>query len=143
MPDLLDTNVLSELRKPKPASSVLVYFTQRTADQHFISTVSLAEVRFGIGITQNPAQREDLRDWLSNTLRPLFHGQVLELTEAVLLRWRILLEAGRKAGRTHPQPDLFLAATALEHNLTLVTRNTKDFTSIPDLKLLNPWDPQL
>ncbi len=140
MPDLLDTNTLSELRKPRPASSVLTYFTQRPANQRFISTVSLAEVRFGIGVTQDPSKREDLRDWLDNTLRPLFHGQILDITEEVLLRWRILLEAGRKAGRTHPQPDLFLAATALEHNLTLVTRNTRDFTSIPDLKLLDPWD---
>ncbi len=140
MPDLLDTNILSELRKPKPASAVLGYFIQHSADQRFISTVSLAEVRFGISIAQNPAQREDLRDWLDNTLRPLFQGQVLQLTEAILLRWRILLEAGRQVGRTHPQPDLFLAATALEHNLTLVTRNTRDFTSIPELKLFNPWN---
>lgn len=140
MPDLLDTNILSELRKPKPASLVLAYFTQRAADQRFISTVSLAEIHFGISIAQDFYQREDLRDWLNNTLRPLFRGQVLEITEAVVLRWRILLEAGRKAGRTHPQPDLFLAATALEHNLTLVTRNTKDFAAIPNLKLLNPWN---
>ena len=139
MSDLLDTNILSELRKPRPAPSVLTYFAQRAAHQRFISTVSIAEVRFGISLTRDPVKREDIRLWLNDVLLPLFSGQVLEVTEAVVLRWRILLEAGRKAGRTYAQPDLFLAATALEHGLTLVTRNMKDFTSIADLQLFNPW----
>ena len=143
MPDLIDTNILSELRKPRPASVVVAYFTQCPADDRFISTVSLAEVRFGISVAQDSAKSEDLLHWLNTVLLPLFKGQVLEVDEAVLLRWRILLEAGRKAGRTFAQPDLFLAATALEHNLTLVTRNTKDFTGIEGLKLLNPWEPSL
>ena len=140
MPDLLDTNILSELRKPRPAFPVVTYFTQRSADQRFISTVSLAEIRFGISTAPNPTQREDLQIWLEDVLRPLFKGQILQITEAVVLRWRILLQDGRRSGRTYSQPDLLLAATALEHNLTLVTRNTRDFTSVPDLKLLNPWD---
>jgi predicted nucleic acid-binding protein len=142
MPDLLDTNILSGLRKPRPSASVLAYFAQRPADHRFISTVTVAEVRFGIGLTQDDAKREDLHLWLNKVLLPLFRDQTLEVTAAVLLRLRILLEEGRKAGRTYQLPDLLIAATALEHDLTLVTRNVKDFTKIPALKLLNPWEPQ-
>ena len=72
----------------------------------------------------------------------MFRDRVLEISEAVLIRWIALVEQGRKRKHTYSQPDLFVAATALEHNLTLITRNTRDFTTIPDLKLLNPWEPQ-
>ena len=121
----------------------MTYFAQRSAEELFISTVNIAEVRFGISIAKDAAKREDLLQWLNTTLIPLFAGRILQIDEAILLRWRILLEAGRKAGRTFPQPDLFLAATALEHNLTLVTRNTKDFTGIEGLKVFNPWESRL
>jgi predicted nucleic acid-binding protein len=69
----------------------------------------------------------------------MFTGRVLELTEDVMLRWRQLIEEGRKAGRTFAQPDLIIAATALEHGMTLVTRNTRDFTGI-GLTIVNPWE---
>ena len=72
----------------------------------------------------------------------MFTGRVLEITEDVMLRWRLLVEEGRKAGRTFSQPDLIIAAIALEHGLTLVTRNVKDFAGLR-LPLLNPWEEPL
>jgi predicted nucleic acid-binding protein len=140
--DLLDTNFLSELRKPKPNQLVMAYSLSRPPEELFISTVTLAEVRFGIVSQQDRAKREALQDWLEQEIRPMFADRVVPISEAVILRWRVLLEQGRKSGRVFSQPDLIIAATAIEHNLTFVTRNTKDFTGLPDLKLLNPWEPR-
>jgi predicted nucleic acid-binding protein len=142
MPDLLDTNVLSELRKPRPEPLVVAYFISRPAEDLFISTVTLAEIRFGIQSQPDEIKREALANWLEKDMRPTFAGRTLPITEAVMLRWRILLEQGRKSGRAFSQPDLIIAATAIEHGLTLVTRNTKDFAGLPDLLLLNPWEPR-
>ena len=140
MPALLDTNVVSELPKSKPDSNVVAYIAKQQKGSLFLSTVTLAELRYGILMA--PAQRKaELGTWLDTEIRAVFYGCMLPLSETILLRWRILVEQGRKTGRTYSQPDLFLAATALEHNLTLVTRNTRDFTDIPGLQLLNPWEP--
>jgi predicted nucleic acid-binding protein len=69
----------------------------------------------------------------------MFAGRIIEISEDIMLRWRVLLESGRKAGRTFSQPDLIIAATALENHLTLVTRNVKDFADL-GLTIVNPWD---
>jgi predicted nucleic acid-binding protein len=67
-----------------------------------------------------------------------FAGRVLPVTEDIMLRWRLLVDEGRKANHTFSQPDLIIAATALEHGLTLVTRNTADFARTP-VQMINPW----
>ena len=77
--------------------------------------------------------------WLENDLRPSFAGRVLPVTEGITLRWRLLLDEGKAKGRIYTQPDLLIAATALEHNLTLVTRNVRDFVGT-GARILNPWD---
>ncbi len=143
MPDLLDTNFLSELRRPRPEPLVVAYFLSRPAEELFISVVTLAEIRFGIQSQQDEIKREALMNWLERDMRPMFAGRVLPVTETVMLSWRILVEQGRKSGRVFSQPDLIIAATAIEHGLTLVTRNTKDFAGLPELLLLNPWEPRI
>ncbi|RXH54177.1 type II toxin-antitoxin system VapC family toxin [Granulicella sibirica] len=138
MPWLLDTNVLSELRRPRPDPRVIAFVSSCPLDELYVSTVVFAEIRFGIALVQDAALRADLNAWLENTIRPMFTGRVLDMTEDVMLRWRLLIEEGRKVGRTYSQPDLMIAATAHEHNLTLVTRNVRDFAEL-GLTLLNPW----
>lgn len=86
-------------------------------------------------------RQTELELWLETTIRPMFTNRVLQITEDIMFRWRNLVEDGRKSGRTYSQPDLILAATAIEHGLTLVNRNVKDFTGIP-VTVFNPWDPQ-
>jgi predicted nucleic acid-binding protein len=139
MPWLLDTNVLSELKRPTPSHKVTVFVAGCPLDQLYVSIVTLAEIGFGIERATDSIRRAEIEQWLANTIRPMFAGRTLAITEGTMLRWRLLVEDGRKAGRTFPQPDLIIAATALEHNLTLVTRNVKDFAGL-GITILNPWE---
>lgn len=139
MPWLLDTNTLSELRRPKPNPRVVEFVSGCPLDQLYVSTVVFAEIRFGIAMVNDTRLRDELNAWLTGQLRPMFAGRVLELTENVMLRWRLLVEAGRKTGRTFSQPDLMIVATALEHDMPIVTRNVKDFDGI-GVGLFNPWE---
>ena len=82
--------------------------------------------------------RAELGDWLTHKVRPMFEQRVLPLSEDVILKWRLLVEEGRKAGHTFSQPDLFIAATALHHGLTVVTRDAAEFERAR-APVLNPW----
>lgn len=136
---LLDTNIVSELRKPRPEAKVVRFVAGQTLESLFISVVTLAEIRFGIEKVPDPARRSELGDWLSHKLRPMFERRVLPIDEDVILKWCLLVEAGRKKGHTYSQPDLFIAATALHNGLTLVTRDVDDYkqTGVP---AFNPWN---
>jgi predicted nucleic acid-binding protein len=124
---LLDTNVLSELRRPKPERKVLAFIAAQPLDLLNVSTVTLAEIRFGIELVDDANRRAELNDWLAHKVRPMFKHRVLDVTEDVMFKWRLLVEDGRKVGHTFSQPDLIIAATALHHGLTLVSRDVHDF----------------
>lgn len=136
---LLDTNILSEGRKPRPEPRVKAFYDAQPLNNLYISVVSIAEIRFGIELQEDPARRASLNDWLTLTLRPAFAGRILPLTEEILLKWRLLMEQGRKGGHTYSHPDLLLAATALHHGLTVVTRDRSDF-DMARVPVLNPWE---
>jgi predicted nucleic acid-binding protein len=135
---LLDTNVISELRRKRPNSRVRNFVVGQQLESLFVSTVTFAEIRFGIERDVDPIRRAELQDWLLNKVRPLFDQRVLEVSEDVMVKWRLLVEDGRKGGHTFSQPDLIIAATALHHGLTVVTRDTVDF-KLARVPLLNPW----
>jgi toxin FitB len=101
--------------------------------------VTLAEIRFGIERVTDAARRIALHDWLANKVRPMFDRRVLPITEEVRLQWRVPVEEWRKLGHTFSQPDLFIAATAIHHELTVITRDRKEFdrASVP---VVNPWE---
>ena len=134
---LLDTNVLSELRRRKPAPKVTAFIKAQPLDSLFVSSVTLAEIRFGIERLADLGRRAELNDWLTHKVRPMFAQRVLPVTEDIMFKWRLLVEEGRKTGHTYSQPDLIIAATALEHGLTVVSRDTGDYerTKVP---VLNP-----
>lgn len=135
---LLDTNVLSELRKLKPEVRVLTFISEQPLDALYVSTVTFTEIRFGIEQAPNPARRAELSDWLIHKVRPMFDGRILPVSEDVMFKWRLLVEEGRKAHHTFSQPDLIIAATALCHGLTIVSRDTADFERA-HVAVLNPW----
>ncbi len=135
---LLDTNVLSELRRPKPNANVVSFVASKPLDLLFVSVVTFAEIRFGIECVPEPARRAELQDWLTHKVRPMFEGRTLAISEDIMLKWRLLVEDGRKARHTYSQPDLIIAATALQHGLTVVSRDTSDFTKAR-VPVLNPW----
>jgi hypothetical protein len=135
---LLDTNILSEGRKPRPEPRVTAFYASQPLNSLYISEVNLAEIRFGIELQQDPARRAQLHEWLTLKLRPAFAGRILPVSEDILLKWRLLMEEGRKAGHTYSHPDLLLAATALQHGLTVVTRDRSDF-DMAHVAVLNPW----
>ncbi len=136
---LLDTNVLSELRRPKPEPRVVDFVASCPLDQLYVSAVTLAEIRFGIELVDEPNHRAELNDWLTHKVRPMFDHRVLQVTEDIMLKWRLLVEEGRKTGHTFSQPDLIIAATAIHHGLTVVTRDRSDYDRA-HVPVVNPWD---
>lgn len=135
---LLDTNVISELRRPRPNARVRSFISSQRLEDLFVSTITFAEIRFGIETVNDAARRAELADWLTHRVRPMFEHRVLEVSEDVMFKWRLLVEQGRKAGHTFSQPDLIIAATALQHGLTVVTRDTSDYM-LAKVSILNPW----
>ena len=103
-----------------------------------LSTVTLAEIRYGIERLEDAARRRDIALWLERTLRPLFAGRTLEVSEDVVLRWRQMLEAGRRRGRTFGQPDLFVAPIAALEDLAVVSRDVAEFVEA-GVPVLDPW----
>jgi predicted nucleic acid-binding protein len=138
---LLDTNILSELRRPRPERKVLVFVAAQPLEHLYVSAVSLAEIRFGIEVVADAGRRAELNDWLAHKVRPMFAQRVLAVTEDIMFKWRLLVEDGRKAGHTFSQPDLIIAATALDHGLTVVSRDVSDYRKAR-APVHNPWrDP--
>jgi predicted nucleic acid-binding protein len=135
---LLDTNILSELRRVRPNAKVVAFIKAQPLEILYISAVTLAEIRFGIELVAEPVRRAELDNWLTHRVRPMFEGRVLPVTEDVMLKWRLLVEVGRKTGHTFSQPDLIIGATALEHGLTLVSRDTADYEKAR-VPVINPW----
>jgi toxin FitB len=135
---LLDTNILSELRRPRPEPKVLAFIAAQPLERLYISIVTLAEIRFGIELLDDPTRRAELTDWLAHKVRPMFEQRMLPITEDVMLKWRLLVEEGRKVGHTFSQPDLIIAATALVNDLIIVSRDTADYDKAR-VQVLNPW----
>ena len=132
---LIDTNVLSELRKRQPDARVVAWLEERPRQSLHLSVLSLGEIRKGIEGVADAAFRQALTDWLETDLPNYFVGRLLGIDASVADRWGRVQAI---AGRTLPVIDGLLAATALRHDLTLVTRNVKDFAGL-GVPLIAPW----
>ena len=132
---LIDTNVLSELRRKSPNARVTHWFSQRPASTLYLSVLTLGEIRKGIEALAEPARRLPLLDWLETALPAFFAGRILPIDAAVADRWGRMVA---HASRPLPAIDSLLAATAEQHGLTLVTRNLRDVKGLA-VSVIDPW----
>jgi predicted nucleic acid-binding protein len=132
---LVDTNVISELRRRDPDANVRAWFARRPATELYLSVLTLGEIRKGVEALADSGRRTMLRQWLEWELPVFFAERLLPIDAGVAHQWGLLLA---EAGRSLPAIDSLLAATALHYNLVLVTRNLKDVAGLP-VKVLNPW----
>ncbi len=137
---LLDTNVISELIKARPAPGVVRWVDSVDESSVFLSVLTLGEIEKGIAALAQSSRRRRLEAWLEAELLPRFAERIVPVDDAVARRW------GRLAGETEergrgvlPVIDGLLATTALVHELVLVTRNSKDFAAT-GVAVLNPWE---
>lgn len=116
----------------------MAFIRARQIDRLFVSAVTLAELRFGIELVTDAGYRAELHEWLTHKMRPMFDQRVLQVSEDVMFKWRLMVEEGRKSRHTFSQPDLIIAATAAHHDLVIVTRNVSDYrlTRVP---VFDPW----
>lgn len=133
---LLDTNIVSELRRKQPEPRLLQWFEQVEDDRLYLSVLTVGEIRRGIIRLGDRDQQLRVTSWLDGVLLPWLGSHLLTVDLAVAEEWGRLCGS---AGRPLPAIDSLLAATALSHNLIVVTRNVADF-SFPALRVINPWD---
>jgi hypothetical protein len=136
---LLDTNVISELRRPDKADrNVVAWAGTVPAASFFLSAISILEIELGVLLIarKDVAQGAVLRAWIDDQILPRFDGRILAVDTAVAQRCARLHVPDRRAER-----DALIAATALVHGLTVVTRNVADFEPV-GVALLNPWKAQ-
>jgi predicted nucleic acid-binding protein len=135
---LLDTNLVSELIKPKPEIKVQKWIDSADESLLYLSVLTLGEIRKGIAILPNAFRRESLEAWLSNDLLLRFSGRILPVDKDVADQWGWIAAKAVAAKSLLPAIDGLLAATALHHNLTFVSRNTKD-VAVSGVATFNPW----
>ena len=132
---LVDTNVISELIKPMPEPLVLSWAEQTSNTSLYISVLTLGEIKKGIAKLKDTPKQQRLNTWLEQDLPAWFRERILPIDQNIAVRWGTLQA---ECGRSLSVIDSLLAATALCHQLTLVTRNTCDF-DFPGLTVINPW----
>lgn len=135
---LLDTNVISEFAKPVVDPAVLSWMRTTDELQMAISVISIGELQKGISGMVQGKRRQELQTWLDGALVPRFGVRILPLERPDLQRWGRLLGEAKQSGDSLPPIDTLLAVTALNRNLSMVTRNTRDF-ACTGVELIDPW----
>jgi predicted nucleic acid-binding protein len=136
---LLDTNCISEVVRPRPELRVTQWLD--AVDEHvlYLSVLTLGEVRKGLAALPQGRRRTHLETWLEVELQRRFAGRILMVDAAVADRWGLLAAEARRKGKALSTIDGLLAATALHHNLAIVSRNARDFAGT-QVQVFNPWD---
>ena len=135
---LLDTNCISELIRANPDPLVLAWIQAAREDLLFLSVLTLGEIRKGVAGLSQGKRRAQLEAWLELDLQARFAGRVLAIDSQIADRWGLLTADAKRRGKPLSAIDGLLAATALHHNLTIVSRNVSDFTPA-HVPVLNPW----
>lgn len=136
---LLDTNIASELIRARPEPRVANWVYAKDEQSLYLSAVSIGELRRGFVILPVSKRRTELEQWFEDDLVPRFRGRILPVTFSIADRWGILDGECQLRGTPLNTADGMIAATALEYDLTVVTRNVKDFAGL-GVTVFNPWD---
>ncbi|WP_419317557.1 type II toxin-antitoxin system VapC family toxin [Caulobacter sp. ErkDOM-E] len=134
---VLDTNVISEAMKPEPQASVRDWLDAQAAETLFLSSVTIAELLFGIGVLPQGRRRDNLTAALDGVL-DLFEGRILPFDTVAAQRYADLAVKVRAAGKGFPTPDGYIAAIAAAHGFAVASRDTSAFHAA-GLKVIDPW----
>jgi len=137
---LLDTNCVSELIRPQPDRYVVEWMDATNEASLYLSVLTLGEIRKALAALPQGTRRTRLETWLEIDLKTRFHGRILPVDGDVADRWGLLAAEAKRKGKPLPVIDGLLAATALHHILTIVSRNASDFAGAR-VAVLNPWEP--
>lgn len=135
---LLDTNVVSESERPAPDKNVIKWLGQTDPDDTYLSALTVGEIKKGVSKLQSGRRKVHIQTWL-DVVRKRFGGRILSLTEETFSVWGKMMAEFERKGIVRPALDSLLEATALEHDLVLVTRNVKNFKD-SHVTILNPWE---
>ena len=137
---LLDTNCISDVVRLKPEPRVMAWMEGADESLLYLSVLTMGEIRKGLAALQQSKRRSQLETWLELELQARFSGRILPIDAAVADRWGLLAARAKRSGKALSSIDGLLAATAIHHNLTIVSRNVSDFanTYVP---VVNPWEP--
>jgi tRNA(fMet)-specific endonuclease VapC len=135
---LLDTNVFSELVVKQPNTRVIDWIDSVDPNSLYLSVITIGELRKGIEKLPKSKRKTNLLEWLNDQLQLRFRGRILAIDIDVMLAWGILMGQLEQVGRPLPAMDSLIAASALHHNCSLVTRNEDDFKKT-GVVLMNPW----
>lgn len=135
---LLDTNCISELVRPKPELRVMEWMQAADEGLLYLSVLTLGEIRKGVAGLAQGKRRTHLETWLEVDLQARFSGRIVPIDSCIADRWGLLASEAKRKGIALSVIDGLLAATALHHNLTVVSRNASDFTNT-QVQVLNPW----
>jgi len=135
---LLDTNCISELVRPKPEPRVVEWMEAVDEAMLYLSVLTIGEIRKGVAGLVQGKRRTHLETWLNVEVPSRFSGRILAIDSAIADRWGLLAAEAKRKGKALAIIDGFLAATALHHNLMVVSRNDSDFANTP-AQVLNPW----
>lgn len=137
---LLDTNCISEVVRANPEQRVLDWMDAADEQLMYLSVLTIGEIRKGIAGVPQGKRRTQLETWLELDLRARFSGRILSIELPIANRWGLLAAEAKRKGRSLSAIDGLIAATALHHNLTIVSRNVNDF-AVTQVAILNPWEP--
>jgi toxin FitB len=137
---LLDTNCISEIVRIRPEPRVLAWIGDADENLLYLSVLTFGEIRKGVALLSQGKRRSGLEAWLEVELQARFSGRILPIDEPVADRWGLLAANAKAKGKALSIIDGLLAATAIHHNLTVVSRNVNDFAST-QVPVVNPWTP--
>ncbi len=135
---LLDTNVISELVKTTPADRVIQWVAGQLPSDLYLSCITIGELTRGVTRLPDGQRHTRLSRWIEEDLQQQFDGRILTFDQQAAVIWGKILGEGDRQGRSRAAIDAQIAATAIQHRLTLVTRNTTDFHGM-GVQLVNPW----